>query len=188
MLKLKRLEIQRDLFPAGIPKLWCPTLSFFSAAGRFDSSRIAQHMHRLAPHVRGILVPGSTGEGWEMTDAQITELLEIVVPIALQLNMKMLIGILKVDTDSVLRAIDSLARFLSADSVVGVTVCAAKGAERTQADIRSGLARVLNLQIRRRFTNYLKLLRTKFQLRPSLAWRTTMRTSLYLKTLVAKTG
>lgn len=144
---LTRSEIQRKLFPAGIPKLWCPTLSYFSAAGQFDTERIAQHMQKLSPYVRGILVPGSTGEGWEMTDHQIMNLLDIVVPLAAQFDMKILIGILKTDTDPVLSCIEGLSRFLSQSAVVGVTVCAAKGAERSQEDIRSGLARVLRLQI-----------------------------------------
>ncbi len=140
-----RLKLQQRLFPVGIPKLWCPTLSFFSAAGQFDPVRIGQHLTRLSSHVRGILVPGSTGEGWEMTDAQIMELLRIVIPLAGQLNMQVLVGILKTETEQVLATVDGLAEQLQSPNVVGITVCSPKGTERSQAEIRSGLARVLAL-------------------------------------------
>lgn len=144
---MTRLALQSQIFPNGIPKLWCPTLSYFSAAGRFDEYRIGQHLQRIAPHVRGILVPGSTGEGWEMSDQQIEQLLAIVLPRAAELKMRVLIGILKTETAQVLRAVEGLGRFLEDPAVVGITVCAAKGSELTQAEIRSGLARVLALGI-----------------------------------------
>ena len=142
-----RLELQQQLFPGGIPKLWCPTLSYFSAAGRFDAARMMEHLERLSPHVKGLLVPGSTGEGWEMSDQQIIDLLDIVLPIATRLGIRVLVGVLKTETEQVLRAIEDLQIHLASPAAVGITVCPAKGAELTQAEIRSGLARVLALGI-----------------------------------------
>ncbi len=142
-----RAALQQRLFPAGIPRLWCPTLSFFSAAGEFDAARMAEHLQRLVPAVKGILVPGSTGEGWEMSDEQITDLLEIVLPIAAQLHMHVLIGILKVEVDQVLSAINRLRSLFDHPAVVGITVCPPKGTHLAQADLRGGLARVLEVGI-----------------------------------------
>lgn len=142
-----RLELQRQLFAGSIPKLWCPTLSFFSQAGSFDAARMAEHLQRLAPHVKGLLVPGSTGEGWEMSDQQIMDLLDIVLPIATRLGMRVLVGVLKTETELVLKAIEDLQSRLASPAVVGITVCPAKGAGLSQAEIRSGLARVLQLGI-----------------------------------------
>lgn len=82
-----------------------------------------------------------------MSDPQIQQLLEIVLPKAAQLDMKVLIGILKTDTDQVLYTIDSLADSIAAPAVVGITVCAAKGADRTQSEIQTGLERVLKQNI-----------------------------------------
>ena len=147
MTHSNRSELQQRLFPGGIPKLWCPTLSYFSAAGTFDARRMAEHLQRLSPHVEGLLVPGSTGEGWEMSDQQIIDLLDLVLPIATGLGMRVLVGVLKTETEQVLRAIDDLQSHLASPAVVGITVCPAKGAELTQAEIRSGLARVLALGI-----------------------------------------
>ena len=142
-----RSQLQRQLFPAGIPKLWCPTLSYFSEAGKFDADRIAQHLERLAPHVRGLLVPGSTGEGWEMLDQQIQELLDIVLPVAGQLDMRVLIGILKTETEQVLLAVDRLSQQLKQKAVAGITVCPPKGADRSQVQLHAGLNQVLRLGI-----------------------------------------
>ena len=147
MINSDRTVLQRKLFPEGIPKLWCPTLSYFSAAEKFDGPRMQEHLQRLAPHVKGLLVPGSTGEGWEMSDAQILELLDIVLPIAERLDMRVLIGVLKTNTAEVLRAIDELQHRVNSPACVGITVCPAKGAALTQAELRLGLARVLALQI-----------------------------------------
>lgn len=82
-----------------------------------------------------------------MSDQQIQQLLDIVLPLAAQLDMRVLIGILKTETDQVLHTIDQLRRSLESPAVVGITVCAAKGAEKTQSEIHSGLARVLQVGI-----------------------------------------
>ena len=63
------------LFPQGMPGLWCPPLTHFDAQGRIDRGRIEKHLQQLAPHARGLLVPGSTSEGWQLTDEESREVL-----------------------------------------------------------------------------------------------------------------
>src|SRR4051812_28554948 len=90
-----RQALLAHLFPQGVPRLWCPTLTHFAAAREPDAARIRRHLHVLAPYVKGILVPGSTGEGWEMSDADIQRLLGIVLDSARDARIRVLIGVLK---------------------------------------------------------------------------------------------
>jgi hypothetical protein len=95
-----RRSLVARLYPEGIPLLWCPTLTHFSQEGRFDTDRIRAHLQVLAPYMKGLLVPGSTGEGWEMSDADSRNLLSIILDIAQALNIPVLVGVLKTDMPS----------------------------------------------------------------------------------------
>ena len=138
-----REALQSRLFPGGIPRLWCPTLTHFSAAQQPDAARIQAHLTSLSPHVKGILVPGSTGEGWEMSDADIRNLLIMVTDLAASLEMKVLIGVLKTTTEETIQCMQALQSFLDHSTVVGFTVCPPKGSELSQQAIHEGLAAVL---------------------------------------------
>jgi dihydrodipicolinate synthase/N-acetylneuraminate lyase len=141
----ERQRLQVELFPHGIPRLWCPTLSHFQAARQPDAARIMAHLHSLSARVHGILVPGSTGEGWEMNDADICGLLGIVLAAASELNMRVLVGILKTTIDEMLDSIQAMADILKHPAVVGITVCPPRGASLSQQEIREGLGSVLRL-------------------------------------------
>ena len=138
-----RRMLQAELFPDGIPRLWCPTLTHFHAAHEPDESRIRAHLSALAPHVKGILVPGSTGEGWEMTDSDIRGLLDIVLAAAAEQGIRVLIGVLKTSTDEVLACLDALEPLRTHPAVVGVTICPPKGSNLTQQTLYDGLVQVL---------------------------------------------
>ena len=71
-----RAALTRLLFPAGVPPLWSPTLVFYGEDGRIDRDRQLAHLAFMAPHVRGVLVPGSTGDAWEMDDTEALAALE----------------------------------------------------------------------------------------------------------------
>lgn len=138
-----RRDLKEQLFPGGIPALWCPLLTHFRAAGEPDAERIAAHLENLAPFVKGILVPGSTSEGWELTDSDIEKLLSIVLEISERLQVKVLIGVLKTTTDEVLTCLDTLEPLRTHPAVAGVTVCGARGAEKCQTELHEGLTAVL---------------------------------------------
>ncbi len=142
-----RRDWLRRLFPQGIPRLWCPPITDFAAARIPDAGQIVAHLRSLSPFVGGLLVPGSTGEGWNMSDSDIDALLAIVLDAAQQHGTRVLIGILKTDTDSVLSAVTALRPRLAHPAVVGITICPPKGADLTQADLFSALCRVLDLGI-----------------------------------------
>lgn len=143
MSSFERKQLQLRLFPEGIPKLWCPTITHFSAAAKPDAARIEDHLRRIAPFVKGILVPGSTGEGWQMSDRDIRNLLDIVLPLSQQLGIRVLIGVLKTDVDQMLEALDALRLHGEHPAVAGFTVCPPRGEELSQAEIRQGLRRIL---------------------------------------------
>jgi len=147
------------LFPEGMPELWCPSLTHFDAAGRIDRARIERHLAQLAPHVRGLLVPGSTGEGWQLSPAEVRELLTVVIAAAQRWKLHVLIGVLKRDTPAMLDTISAITPWLQAlagtqdwleitrqTRVVGFTVCAPQGAELSQEQLQAQLEQVLQLQ------------------------------------------
>jgi len=140
---IERLELQAKQFPNGIPRLWCPALTHFRAAKEPDRRRIRAHLEDLAPCVKGILVPGSTGEGWEMNDADIHALLDFVLETAHELGIRVLIGVLKTNDEEVLACLDSMEGIRWHPAVAGVTICPPKGSDLPQAAIRSSLARIL---------------------------------------------
>jgi dihydrodipicolinate synthase/N-acetylneuraminate lyase len=142
-----------ELFPDGVPRLWCPTLTHFRAAGEPDETRIGKHLGHIAPYARGILVPGSTGEGWEMNDDDIRRLLAIVLRSD---GVRVLVGVLKHTLDDMLRCIDDTVKWLVSQTdaasidealarsgVVGFTVCPPRGEHLSQAEIENSLSEVL---------------------------------------------
>ena len=153
-----RRALVEILFPEGCPRLWCPPLTHFLADGRIDAVRIRRHLEVVAPYVRGVLVPGSTGEGWDMTDVEVRELLSVVLGAAQELDLCVLIGVLRRNLAEMLAVIQGTASWLCdrtgmssnlaamcTQGVVGFTVCAPCGEELTQDQIREGLAAVLEL-------------------------------------------
>ena len=74
-----RSQLLKRLFPNRVPVLWCPLLTHYSSDGHIDRARMAAHLRHLSPYVKGFLIPGSTGDGWEMSDAEIRQLLEIAI-------------------------------------------------------------------------------------------------------------
>jgi len=143
-----------------IPILWCPLITPFRAAADPDPDRIAALMRHIAGSVRGILVPGSTGEGWNMDDREIASLLRIVLAHAGEIGQHVLVGALKPDAPSTIRSITSTMRLLrdltgcdsddcalAASPVAGFTVCGPTGDDLTQEAIRSSLEEVLELGV-----------------------------------------
>ncbi len=155
---LEREALLARLFPAGFPTLWCPLITHYAGDGSIDRARMRAHIAHLAPQVGGFLLPGSTGDGWELDDAETSALIEIGIGEVARVKRKLLIGALRFRSDEVMAAIsDALAvvrRVTGAASdksamdgspVCGFTVCAPKGRELGQAQIRAALEAVLTL-------------------------------------------
>ena len=147
-----------SLFPTGIPRLWCPALTHFRAHGTIDRTRIAQHLQAIAPFAKGIMVPGSTGEGWDMSDGQVREVLTVMLQAAFELDLRVLIGVLRKDLEQMLAVIEGTVSWLCEETgnptglaamlsrnVVGFTVCPPTGAELTDTRLHDSLASILEL-------------------------------------------
>jgi len=147
------------LFPEGMPRLWCPPLTHFDAQGRIDRGRIEKHLQQLAPYARGLLVPGSTSEGWQLTNEEARDVLTVVIEAAQRRKLHVLIAALKHDLDAMIQTITDTMHWLQAlvgtrdwfeitrqTRVVGFTVCPPRGDNLTQEQIRGSLEQVLQLQ------------------------------------------
>ncbi|MBN2475982.1 MAG: dihydrodipicolinate synthase family protein [Pirellulales bacterium] len=154
----KRRALIRRLFPEGVPKLWCPPLTHYDAEGHLDRRRIAGHWQGMAPYVGGMLIPGSTGDGWEMDAAEQRRLLELTLEVASPLRIHVLAGALRTDAEEERKTveetlgwlrgrtgIDDTIGALAAAGVCGFTVCPPAGADRSQREIHDRLAAILDL-------------------------------------------
>ncbi len=154
-----RARLLARLFSGGIPVLWCPSLTHFDRHGAVDGPRIAAHLQYLARHVRGFLIPGSTGDGWELTEAQTDQLLlEAAFAQAQKLDLHLLIGVLKRDARDALTALSKMvekiksranasetATALAKMRVSGFAVCAPSGKALGQEEIGQALTSILEL-------------------------------------------
>lgn len=151
-----RRELLARLFPDGIPSLWCPLITHYDCDGAIDAERMAAHLRHLAPSIQGYLIPGSTGDGWELNDEEVRRLLEIALGQACALNLHLLIGVLRTDAAEALRVISDtmswLAKRTASDNaetslvrsrVSGFTVCPPRGKDLSQEKIGESLASIL---------------------------------------------
>ena len=156
LIALNREQLLKRIFPDNIPVLWCPLLTHYDDHGAIDHARMAAHLRHLAPDVKGFLIPGSTGDGWELTDAESAQLLEIALGQAQELRLHLLIGVLKPDVEAALSAIreiveriksrtrvrDAQAALLKA-RVCGFAVCPPRGQDLSQEELGRALSSIL---------------------------------------------
>jgi len=150
--------IRRTLAPSGkIPRLWCPPITHYAEGGRIDVARMVAHWRTMVPYVGGFLVPGSTGEAWDMSPDEVADLLAVAIELAGELKTRLLIGALRPTADEMHAVIaETLARLRTATGeddaltamqrsrVAAYTICPPRGAELDQAQIETGLASVLD--------------------------------------------
>ncbi len=153
-----RARLLRRLFPGGVPHLWCPPLTHYDESGRIDAARMAAHLRHLSPYIKGLLVPGSTGDGWELSDRERRHVLAVTLEQAQKLKVHVLLGVLKADAAEarglVRRDLEWLRarvgerdteRAMAKARVRGFTVCPPRGKVRTQEEIRRALVSILEL-------------------------------------------
>src|SRR5690242_4322068 len=155
----KRSQLIARLFPEGVPKLWCPALTHYDREGRIDAHRIAAHVRHLSPNVKGLLIPGSTGDGWELDDTETRQLLRVVIQLAGELQFHLLIGALKPDADSALKMFwdtidwiesrmeDKGLNALAKARVSGFVICPLRGKDVSQSDMERWFETILKAGI-----------------------------------------
>jgi len=162
-----RTSLVSILHSGGIPALCCAPITHYDDEGRVDEARTRAHLSRIMPYSPWLLVPGITGDCWEMTSAETETLLQTVYPIMRTLGGKLLIGALRPAADEARRAIaarfdlvaslagspirfrdvkgNPAAAFSACSSlgISGFTVCAPEGQGRTQEEIFEALDTLL---------------------------------------------
>jgi dihydrodipicolinate synthase/N-acetylneuraminate lyase len=152
----ERQVLMQRLLPDGVPTLWCPLLTHYTDDGALDAPRMRAQLDFLQPAVGGFLLPGSTGDAWELDDAEFRALVEFAVTESSARRFALLIGILKPTTDEMLVQLEATMAWLRRRtgaasneealrqaSVCGFTVCPPRGAGLSQDAIRDALDRVL---------------------------------------------
>jgi dihydrodipicolinate synthase/N-acetylneuraminate lyase len=150
--------IRRTLAPSGaIPRLWCPPITHYAEGGGIDVARMTAHWRTMIAYVGGFLVPGSTGEAWDMAPDEVGELLAVAIDLAGELRTRLLIGALRPTADEMHAVIDeALARLrattgeddaltaMQHSRVAAFTICPPQGAELDATQIEAGLASILD--------------------------------------------
>jgi dihydrodipicolinate synthase/N-acetylneuraminate lyase len=155
---MDRKKLVQNLFPQGIPRLWSPPLAHYTESLDLDKKHIRSHLVFMAPYVKTHLIPGSTGDGWELSQKEINNLIEFIITENHDLGIRLLIGVLRSDTEKACEDIEKTVRFLmditgSGDAekalyssgVCGFTVCAPKGKNISQQAIYEKLGSILDL-------------------------------------------
>lgn len=142
------------------PRLWCPPLTHYTPRLEVDKDRMAAHWKFMAPHVNAFLVPGSTGDAWEMNDREVQYIVDLSVKLAAEKNISLLLGVLKGDALASRAGIaellsklklktdkDDPIKAMKASNVCGFVICPPIGSEMTQEMIEADLDSVLEFGI-----------------------------------------
>ncbi|MBP1731998.1 MAG: dapA 2, partial [Deltaproteobacteria bacterium] len=119
----------RGFFPDGIPRLWCPLLTHYRDDGSIDFDRMSVHLSQVTPWVNGYLIPGSTGDGWELDEAETLAVTEFAVRQARERGLSLLVGVLRTETDRVKKTMEGMLLLLErltgiADGRQRLKICA----------------------------------------------------------------
>ena len=136
----KRREISKTVFPGGVPRLWCPLLTHYGDDGGIDLDRMTAHFQAIVPWVKGYLIPGSTGDGWELDDGETSKVVDFALRAAREHRLCLLLGVLRTETAAMKRLMGGMISSLQAFSgtrdetaalrkahVCGFTICPPKG-------------------------------------------------------------
>jgi dihydrodipicolinate synthase/N-acetylneuraminate lyase len=142
--------------PPVLPRLWCPLLTQYDGAGRIDQARMRAHLTHLRPHVSAFLLPGSTGDGWQLSPDETRIVVDFGLDLAEELGLTLLLGALtRKGEDAQSFIADTVARIrertgasdtgtaLRSARVAGFTVCPPTGADLSPESIEAALESVL---------------------------------------------
>ena len=154
----KRQGILWEVMGGPVPRLWCPPLTHYRTNGELDKDRMMAHWDFMIPHVNAFLIPGSTSDGWEMTDDWVSSLLNFALELAERFDARLLIGALKTTASETCEMISNTVALLKKKTgvqdtmqalkqsrVCGFTVCPPQGTDLTHDEIQEALESVLNL-------------------------------------------
>jgi dihydrodipicolinate synthase/N-acetylneuraminate lyase len=154
----QRMELIQEFFFHGIPRLWCPPLTHYTNDGAIDFSRMSAHMAQLAPWVKGFLIPGTTGDGWELNEQETLSLVEFAARQGRTHGIITLLGVLKPEPAAMKETITAILSVLKRTTgasdgttclhlaaACGFTVCPPTGKTLSQAEIYEGLIEIMGM-------------------------------------------
>ncbi len=152
----KRDAFVASFLPPKIPRLWCPLLTHYRESGDIDYERMSAHLRFVLPHVKGYLIPGSTGDGWELDDRETLEVVDFALRRSREHEMYLLLGVLRTDLESMNRVLENMigalhgvsrtgdiGESLQKSHVCGFTICPPKGKNLSQEEIWSALSEIM---------------------------------------------
>ncbi len=151
-MSVARRDLVSRILPEGLPALWCPPITHYDRHGGIDRARTEAHLNRIAPHVGGLLLAGSTGDGWDLPHALHRETVALGLAAAGSRSLSVLVGVLRPNAREASREIIRMAReltgaaeglsatsLLSVRGICGFTVCPSVGVERDPEALSDGL-------------------------------------------------
>jgi dihydrodipicolinate synthase/N-acetylneuraminate lyase len=153
----KRENLMERLFPEGIPKIWCPPLTHYKEDGSIDFERIQKHISYIANNVNSFMIPGSTGDGWELNLDEYKELIDFFFSkLEYNIETNIVIGLLRESTDDMLKFMDYAIEFFQQKNIEisaehygmsrfkGFVICPPKGKDLSQEKMRESMEKILS--------------------------------------------
>ena len=153
----KREKLLGKLFSRGIPQLWCPLLAHYTHEGEIDFDRMEAHLAHVSTWVKGYLIPGSTGDGWELNDTETSFMVDFALKQARKLDVSLLLGVLKPSVTAMkdtiswaLQKVHDAGLFDTTEALIpagvcGFTICPPSGESLSQNEIAEGLSSILDM-------------------------------------------
>ena len=103
----------------GFPTLWFPPLTYYKEDGVIDTCRMAEALEEIYPYSKGVLVPGSTGDGWVLSQDSQEDIVRFFLKGFEFGKFSMMIGALKPSADETISSIKRWCEILCEES--GIT-------------------------------------------------------------------
>ena len=139
------------------PILWFPPLTYYKEGGVIDTDKMTDELSKIYPYSRGVLVPGSTGDGWVLSQADQESLVRFFLKGLGFGRFSMMIGALKPTADETIVSIRRWCEILREESgrsddaeamaaldVKAFVFCVPAGLEDKEAQLRE-MGRVLDM-------------------------------------------
>ena len=139
------------------PALWFPPLTYYKEGGTIDTDKMTDELSKIYPYSRGVLVPGSTGDGWVLSQKDQESLVRFFLKGFDFGRFSMMIGALKPSADETIASIRRWCEILREESgrsddaeamaaldVKAFVFCVPAGLEDREAQLRE-MGRILDM-------------------------------------------
>ena len=121
---------------------------------------MAAHLTHMSRWIQAYLVPGSTGDGWEMNEDEVRQVVAFDINMVKNFNTQILIGVLRTDAEIARQSIVNILAWLKERTGVqnnediiektgfcGFAVCAPHGSNLSQKQIYDALVPILRFEV-----------------------------------------